>query len=113
MKRISTHVLDTMRGKPAAEVPVNLARKERDGWVQISSTRTDQDGRCAQLLPDAADLAPGEYRITFDTAEYFKSQNIVGLYPVVRVDFIVRAGEDHFHIPLLLSPNGYSTYRGS
>jgi 5-hydroxyisourate hydrolase len=114
MKRISTHILDLVRGKPAADVPVRLERQDSTGdWQWLTSTRTDQDGRCPQLLPDGEDLRAGVYRLTFDTASYFASQKLVALYPVVQVAFQVHDGESHFHIPLLLSPNGYTTYRGS
>jgi 5-hydroxyisourate hydrolase len=112
--RISTHVLDTATGKPAAGVPVRLFRREHsDAWRQLAPARTDSDGRCAQLLPDGEKLAPGEYRLEFDTASYYAAQHIDGLYPTVQITFHVRAGETHFHIPLLLSPNGYTTYRGT
>lgn len=112
--RISTHILDTAKGKPAAGVLVRLARRESaETWRQLASSRTDSDGRCAQLLPDGESLAPGEYRLEFDTAAYYAAQRIDGLYPAVHIAFQVRPGETHFHIPLLLSPNGYTTYRGS
>jgi len=114
MNRISTHILDIALGKPAKHVPVRLEKQNRAGdWRLIASANTDQDGRCSQLLPDGADLAAGVYRLVFDTANHFASQKIDGLYPLVEVTFRVRDGESHFHIPLLLSPNGYSTYRGS
>jgi 5-hydroxyisourate hydrolase len=114
MKRISTHVLDMARGKPAADVPVRLERREPSGgWQLVRSSRTDADGRCGQLLGDDGDLAGGVYRMVFETASYFSAQKIQGLYPVVEVTFHVREGETQFHIPLLLSPNGYTTYRGS
>jgi 5-hydroxyisourate hydrolase len=114
MKRISTHVLDTSRGKPAVAVAVQLERADAHGkWIQLSSGRTDQDGRCAQLLPDGTDLVEGNYRMTFETAAYHAAQGMLGLYPIVEITFQVRGGESHFHIPLLLSPNGYTTYRGS
>jgi 5-hydroxyisourate hydrolase len=114
MKRISTHILDLALGKPAKDVPVRLDRREASGnWVAVTSARTDQDGRCAQLLPDETVFRPAIYRLTFDTASYFAAQKSDGLYPLVEVTFQVRDGESHFHIPLLLSPNGYTTYRGS
>jgi 5-hydroxyisourate hydrolase len=114
MSRISTHVLDTARGKPAPGVPVRLERQDSSGkWISLSSAQTDQDGRCAELLPDGATLAEGVYRLTFDTASYFATCGVDGLYPGVEIRFRVRSGESHFHIPLLLSPNGYTTYRGS
>ncbi|MGA9040523.1 MAG: hydroxyisourate hydrolase [Terriglobales bacterium] len=114
MKRISTHVLDTALGKPAKDVPVKLERLEKSGnWRLLASARTDHDGRCAQLLPDGEALSSGLYRLTLDTASHFAAQKIDALYPVVEITFQVRKGESHFHIPLLLSPNGYTTYRGS
>ena len=114
MNRISTHVLDTAKGKPASGVPVRLERQDSPGkWMPIGSAQTDQDGRCSQLLPDGAALAEGVYRLTFDTASYFAACGVDGLYPVVEIVFRVRNGETHFHIPLLLSPNGYTTYLGS
>ena len=86
--------------------------KRRDIGGCCSRRSTDQDGRCGQLLPDG-ELPPGVYRLVFDTASYFDALKIDGLYPVVEVTFQVREGESQFHIPLLLSANGYTTYRGS
>ena len=114
MKRITTHVLDTARGKPASDLPVRLERKEvSGGWMLLGSSRTDHGGRCGQLVPDDKVLSAGLYRLAFDTASYFAAEKIDGLYPVVEVTFQVREGESHLHIPLLLSPNGYTTYRGT
>ncbi len=113
MKRISTHVLDIARGRPAQDIPVRLERQETTGWKLLSSARTDHDGRCAQLLPENEALIPGTYRIGFDTAAYFDTHKVQGLYPQVEIMLYVRDGEHTFHIPLLLSPNGYTTYRGS
>jgi 5-hydroxyisourate hydrolase len=114
MNRISTHVLDLARGKPAKDVPVRLERRETSGnWLVLTSARTDNDGRCAQLLPDEKVFTPGFYRLAFDTATYFAAGKGDALYPVVEITFQVRDGESRFHIPLLLSPNGYTTYRGS
>ena|SRR5882672_1292580 len=113
MKRISTHVLDIAQGQPAKNVPVRLERQEATGWRLLASARTDQDGRCAQLLPENEALAPGTYRLGFDTAAYFGARKLEGLYPLVEITFYVRDNEHNFHIPLLLSPNGYTTYRGS
>jgi 5-hydroxyisourate hydrolase len=114
MNRISTHVLDTALGKPAARVPVHLERCEKDGrWLTLGSFKTDDDGRCAQMLTKSQPVAEGRYRLVFDTATYYAAQNLLGLYPVVEITFEVRKGESHCHIPLLLSPNGYTTYRGS
>jgi 5-hydroxyisourate hydrolase len=114
MKRVTTHVLDIARGTPARDLPVRLERQEASGnWVLLGSSRTDHGGRCGQLVPDDKVLSAGLYRLTFDTASYFAAEKIDGLYPVVEVTFQVRDGESHLHIPLLLSPNGYTTYRGT
>ncbi|HEY6338758.1 MAG TPA: hydroxyisourate hydrolase [Candidatus Sulfotelmatobacter sp.] len=114
MNRISTHILDTARGRPAAHVPVKLERQEATGlWHLLTAVLTDSEGRCAQLLPPDHPLPSGCYRLRFDTANYYSSQRIEGLYPVVEITFQVRNGESHYHIPLLLSANGYTTYRGS
>ena len=114
MSRISTHILDTALGRPAIDVPVRLQRQDSAGhWKILMSSRTDQDGRCAQLLAESQTLTPGIYRLEFDTGTYFATRKITGFYPIVEIAFHVRDGENHFHIPLLLSPNGYTTYRGS
>lgn len=114
MKRISTHVLDTASGKPAAAVTVRLERSEPGGsWRRLASLSTDADGRCAELLPDTETLSEGTYRLTFDTADYFLAQGVQSLYPYVEIVFRVGQGESGFHIPLLVSPHGYTTYRGS
>jgi 5-hydroxyisourate hydrolase len=114
VNRISTHVLDTALGRPAAGVPVRLERAETSGeWRLVGSAITDEDGRCGQLLPEPHVLSVGVYRLVFGTGTYFAANRALALYPVVEVTFEVRTGETHFHIPLLLSPNGYSTYRGS
>ena len=114
INRISTHVLDTALGKPAARVPVRLERREKDGrWLTLGSSTTDADGRCAQMLAQSQPVAEGLYRLVFETANYYAAQNVAGLYPVVEITFEARKGNSQFHIPLLLSPNGYTTYRGS
>jgi len=114
MNRLSTHVLDVARGKPAANIPVALARRDNsDNWTLLLSAHTDADGRCAQLLPPDEALSPGVYRLRFDIASYHAVQCVEALYPVIEITFRVREGESTFHLPLLLSPYGYSTYRGS
>jgi len=111
---ISTHILDIAHGHPARDVPVRLERKDASGvWRLLGEARTDPDGRCHQLLPDQEVLTPGLYRLGFETATYFAASKLEGLYPLVEITFHVREGEGRFHIPLLLSPNGYTTYRGS
>jgi len=119
MKRVSTHILDLALGRPASGVMVRLERRETRGspesflWLLLSTQRTDQDGRCGQLLPEGQELSAGFYRLSFDTGSYCAAQKTEALYPVVEITFAVREGETQFHIPLLLSPNGYTTYRGS
>jgi 5-hydroxyisourate hydrolase len=111
---ISTHVLDTSLGRPAPAVPVHLERQSSSGtWQTVVSGETDSGGRCRDLVPSGAPLSPGVYRITFDTERYFGALRVEGLYPVVAVTFRVRETASHYHIPLLVSPNGYTTYRGS
>jgi 5-hydroxyisourate hydrolase len=111
---ISTHILDIAQGQPARDVPVRLERRDASGiWRLLGAARTDQDGRCTQLLPEKEALTPGLYRLAFETATYFAARKLDGLYPLIEITFHVRDGEERFHIPLLLSPNGYTTYRGS
>ena len=114
MSRISTHVLDLAQGKPAKDVPVRLERREISGeWMRVGSSQTDGEGRCAQLLPEDETLRAGLYRLVFDTASYHHAQEIEGFYPIVEITFHVKEGDSAFHLPLLLSPYGYTTYRGS
>jgi 5-hydroxyisourate hydrolase len=109
---LSTHILDTALGRPAAGVSLTLARLDSDTWSDVGGGRTDADGRCKTLLGEMA-LEAATYRIRFATAEYFAAQKLTGLYPYVDIVFTVADPEQHFHIPLLLTANGYSTYRGS
>ena len=109
MSAITTHVLDTSRGRPAAGVPVRL---EHAGGI-LGSGFTDADGRVRDLLPPDAPLAAGVYRLVFDTGAYFRELAVEAFYPHVSIDFQVRDGGQHYHVPLLLSPFGYQTYRGS
>jgi 5-hydroxyisourate hydrolase len=110
---ISTHILDTAIGRPAADVPVRLARLEHAQWMTLSESKTDADGRARQLLPEGVALNAGLYRVRFETAAYYEAQHLAGLYPFVEIAFEVRDSEGHYHIPLLLTANGYTTYRGS
>ena len=110
---ISTHILDTTVGRPAAGIAVTLEREEGDSWIKVNSTTTDQDGRCKHLLPESQTLNAGLHRVRFDTAAYFASRQIVTLYPFVEITFEVANPQEHYHIPLLLTANGYTTYRGS
>jgi 5-hydroxyisourate hydrolase len=108
MSGISTHVLDLSLGKPAFNVPVRLDRFESGAWVEIAARFTTIDGRCDEILPPN-DVGPGRYRLTFDIGAYNNSS----LYPDIVVSFHVTEGSVNYHLPLLLSPHGYTTYRGS
>ena len=133
MSAITTHVLDTVLGKPAVGVTVRLEKLEGGGWrevpdteapageppervrdapcdwVEVAASTTDADGRCRDL---AADAPAGDYRLTFDTGSYLKRQGRTGIYPEISITFTCD-GKGHYHLPLLLSDNSYTTYRGS
>ena len=109
---LSTHILDTALGRPAAGVTIVLSQQSGDAWVEIGRGVTDSDGRCKTLLGERA-LEASTYKLRFETAEYFRAQKIVGLYPYVEIVFAVVDAGQHYHIPLLLTANGYTTYRGS
>lgn len=113
MSGITTHVLDTSRGRPAGGVVVRLAIEKSGAWSQIGEGATDADGRARDLLPDDFALEAGVYRLTFETGPYFAAQEIEAFYPEVVIVFMVSDPAQHYHVPLLLSPFGYSTYRGS
>jgi len=113
MSAITTHVLDTARGRPAAGIAVTLEVRAGHGWKLLGQARTDANGRCHALLPENALLQPGTYRLVFDVGAYFDSQQTETFYEAIPVVFIIRRPEAHYHMPLLVSPYGYSTYRGS
>ncbi len=115
MSAITTHILDTSRGRPASGVLVVLEVRSKEGdWKVIGHGMTDMDGRLKELIPaDTPLTAKTDYRITFDTGAYFSAQNIESFYPEVAIVFTVREAQEHYHVPLLLNPYGYSTYRGS
>ena len=110
---ISTHVLDTSIGRPAAGVAVRLQRLDRDAWSDVARAETNADGRVAALLPPGAPELPGTFRLSFEVAGYFAARGQESFYPTITIDFLVRQPSQHYHVPLLLSPYGYSTYRGS
>jgi len=113
MSEITTHVLDVSLGHPAAGVSVILDIASTGGsWKELSRGATDGDGRLRHLVAPGS-LVKGTYRLTFDTQAYFEARKIASLYPQVVVVFQVRNASERYHIPLLLSPFGYSTYRGS
>jgi 5-hydroxyisourate hydrolase len=106
-------VLDTSRGWPAAGVRVSLDVRDGDNWTRVADAVTDQNGRVASLLSPAVALQNAAYRLSFEVAGYFGAQGVETFYPEVNVTFEVRNSAEQYHVPLLLSPWGYSTYRGS
>ena len=106
-------MLDTRLGRPAAGIPVRLEQREGDEWRVVGSGETNGDGRVPNLLPDGVAIAPAEYRLTFETRQYFAASSTATLYPAISSVFEASAGQSHYHVPLLLSPFGYTTYRGS
>jgi 5-hydroxyisourate hydrolase len=112
MSTITTHVLDTSRGRPAADLKVELHKKSGEDWKSIGAGVTDASGRCNALLGESP-LAVGTYRLTFDAAAYFQALRVESFYSDIPVIFEVRDTRTHYHVPLLISPFGYSTYRGS
>jgi len=113
MSQITTHVLDLSLGRPASGVPVVLALRSEAGWEERGRAETDGDGRVRQLLAAGSVLTPGTYRLTFGLEGYFQARGIESFYPEASIVFQVRDAAQHYHVPLLLSPYGYSTYRGS
>jgi 5-hydroxyisourate hydrolase len=109
---LSTHILDTALGRPAVGVKLALWQLHTTGWTEIGTGITDSDGRCRTLLGEA-ELEVGEYSIRFETGAWYEAQGLQGLYPHVAIVFQVRDPGQHYHIPLLLTANGYTTYRGS
>ena len=113
MSQITTHILDTSLGKPAAGVTVRLEKPvSNDNWELISTGTTNDDGRVPNLLPTDAPLQPGTYRLVFAVRDYFEGAGRNSFYPFVPIVFEV-TDASHYHVPLLLNPFGYSTYRGS
>ncbi len=108
---LSTHVLDTAGGRPAAGVRVTVEVHDGDAWRDVGGGVTDDDGRVPGLV--AGTLRAGTHRLIFATGAWFEAQGVDGFYPEVTVVFRVEDPEAHHHVPLLLSPFGYSTYRGS
>lgn len=110
---ITTHVLDTSTGRPAVGMKIGLSSKAEgvDSWRSIGSADTNADGRATTLMQTAGE--PGIYRLTFHTGEYYRSRGTETFYPVVSVEFAVTSATEHYHVPLLINPFGYSTYRGT
>jgi 5-hydroxyisourate hydrolase len=134
MSTLSTHALDTATGRPASGLRLMLEKQEqpeawraycnaraegteptgpKPQWTTLGRGVTNGDGRCPDLLPTGTQLAPGIYRMDFDTSGYLKDRGQSGFYPIAQIVFEITADDEHYHIPLLLSPFGFSTYRGS
>jgi 5-hydroxyisourate hydrolase len=112
MSQITSHILDTTKGKPASNITVVLYRGENDEWTEIARGKTNTDGRIVDLLNKEEVLQIGIYKMRFETKDYFDKDRIPTFYPYVEIVVDIQS-TDHYHIPLLLNPFGYSTYRGS
>jgi 5-hydroxyisourate hydrolase len=110
---ITTHVLDTSTGRPASGVAVELEVLAAGGWEPVGAGLTDEQGRVSGLLPAGAEPMAATYRMRFDTGAYFDQRGVETFFPAVTVEFTLREPGEHHHVPLLVSPFGYSTYRGS
>ena len=109
---ITTHVLDVARGRPADEITVILELRQASEWTPVGRGTTDEKGRVNTLTEGP--VAPGTYRLTFDIGAYHRHQGLtVPVFPDVKITFNVRDPDEHYHLPLLMSPFGYSTYRGA
>ena len=113
MSSITTHILDVSIGSPASGISIVLDVREGGDWKQVGTGVTDGDGRVRSFLTDNVSLEEGIYRLTFETGAYFSGRSIDSFYPQVTVTFTISNTSQHYHVPLLLSPFGYSTYRGS
>ena len=113
MSGITTHVLDTALGRPAAGIKVSLEALSPTGWTQVAWGKTDDGGRVRELLPTGYAVEKRRYRLVFDVGPYFAEREEIAFYPVVIVVFEIEDPSQHYHVPLLLSPFGYSTYRGN
>ncbi len=112
MSQITTHILDTSRGEPAVDVTIFLYQYQNNEWEAIGGGATNDDGRLPDMVGDDVSLQEGTYKLKFATEEYYEGLGINTFFPYVEVIFYLMPGEN-YHIPLLLSPYGYSTYRGS
>lgn len=113
MSQITTHILDTSAGLPAQNVPVSLQTSSSGQWQVIGTGVTNSDGRVEDLAVSDTPLCAGTYKLRFDTASYFKAQRTSYFYPFIEIFFEISGDGNHYHVPLLLNPFGYSTYRGS
>ncbi|SFN66142.1 5-hydroxyisourate hydrolase [Candidatus Pantoea varia] len=111
MSTVTTHILDTALGKPASGVAISLEQNSPEGWFPISQGETDCDGRLKDLTPEP--LTPGHYRLTAEIGDYFAVAGRDALYVSAQIDFVIAEAGSHFHLPFLISPWSWSTYRGS
>ena len=112
MSQITTHILDITKGKPVSGVRISLYQGANDDWTELYWGTTDADGRIKNLINNNEPLQIGIYKLRFETKDYFDKDQIPTLYPFIEIAFDISSTQ-HYHIPLLLSPFGYSTYRGS
>lgn len=110
---LSVHILNQQTGLPSPDVTVTLEKQQSSGWIKLASGKTDGDGRIKSIYPQEKDMAPGVYKVTFKTSDYFRSQKLDSFFPEIPVLFTVTRTNEKLHIPLLLSQYGYSTYKGS
>ena len=110
---LSVHVLNLDNGLPSANVKVVLETQQNNQWVEINSGTTNEQGRIAELYPKDTALQKGIYKVTFKTGDWFRQKNQRSFFPEVPVVFVIDGSLEHYHIPLLISPYGYSTYRGN
>jgi len=110
---LSVHVLNLQTGQPTAGIEVELDQKLQDNWVKLASGVTDNNGRISALFPQDKTASTGSYRVVFKTGDFYKKTNQKTFFPEIPVEFNMEASGEHYHIPLLLSPFGYSTYRGN
>lgn len=112
MSQLTTHILDTTKGKPAEGIGIVLYQQKGDELIEMTKGITNKDGRIPDLLPKGKIIEPGNYKMRFETKDYFDKQSVQTFYPFIEITFNI-TGSEHYHIPLLLTPFGYSTYRGS
>jgi len=113
MTQITSHILDTSIGKPATGVLITLLQQQGDDWVMLGSAPTNEDGRVGDFIGSDNVLSAGIYKLTFSLSDYYARLNTASFYPYAEVAFEIAGDGQHYHVPLLLNPFGYSTYRGS
>jgi len=112
MSQLTTHILDTTKGRPVAGVTIILYNNANGNWTEMARGKTNEDGRIKDLLPEEKKLEKGIYKLRFETKDYFSKESIQTFYPFIEIIFDIQTAE-HYHVPLLLTPFGFTTYRGS